>query len=78
MSDIEIRKLCVSILCDYQHIEEHDAWEYVNKMPLFFPSACAAILFTHNECDSDRAWELRDYLYLKDINDKVLNTHENT
>lgn len=42
MSDIEIRKLCVSILCDYQHIEEHYAWEYVNKMPLFFPSACAA------------------------------------
>jgi hypothetical protein len=69
MSDMKIRNLCVSILCDYQGLEEHDAWEYVNKMPFFYPSACAAILFTHGECSSDRARKLRDYLYLKDIND---------
>lgn len=63
----KIKDICVSILCDYQGVEEHDASEYVSKMPLFYPSACAAILFTHNECDSERAWKLRDYLYQEDI-----------
>ena len=63
----KIKDICVSILMDYQGVEEHDALEYVNKMPLFYPSACAAILFTHNECDSKRAWTLRDYLYQEDI-----------
>ena len=63
----KIKDICVSILCDYQGVEEHDALECVNKMPLFYPAACAAILFTHNECDSERARKLRAYLYLEDI-----------
>lgn len=65
----KIMEICSSILCDYQGLEEHDAWECVNKMPKFYSSMCAAILFTHGECSSDRARKLRDYLYLKDIND---------
>jgi hypothetical protein len=65
----KIMEICSSILYDYQGLEEHDAWEYVNKMPKFYSSICAAILFTHGECSSDRARKLRDYLYLKDIND---------
>lgn len=65
----KIMEICSSILYDYQGLDEHEAWEYVNKMPKFYSSMCAAILFTHGECSSDRARKLRDYLYLKDIND---------
>jgi hypothetical protein len=65
----KIMEICSSILYDYQGLEEHEALECVNKMPKFYSSMCAAILFTHGECSSDRARKLRDYLYLKDIND---------
>lgn len=57
-----IMKICVSVLVDYQKVEEHDAWEFVSKMPLFYPSACAALLFTYGECESERARELRYFL----------------
>ena len=65
----KIMEICSSILYDYQGLEEHEACECVKKMPKFYSSMCAAILFTHGECSSDRARKLRDYLYLKDIND---------
>ena len=67
----KIKEICMSILTDYQGIDKHDARELVLKMPFFYPSACAAILFIHEEMDTERARELRSYLLYMEHEAKV-------
>lgn len=70
----KIKEICMTILTDYQGVDKHEAWELVTKMPLFYPSACAAILFTHEEFSTERAKELRAYLLYMEHEAKVEKT----
>lgn len=70
----KIKENCASILTDYQGVDKHEAWELVTKMPLFYPAACAAILFAHEEFATERARELRAYLLYTEHEAKVEKT----
>ena len=70
----KIKEICMSILTDYQGVDKHEAWELVTKIPLFYPSACAAILLTHEEFATERARELRSYLLYMEHEAKVDKT----
>ena len=70
----KIKEICMTILTDYQGVDKHEAWELVTKMPLFYPSACAALLFAHEEYATERARELRAYLLYTEHEAKVEKT----
>ena len=59
----EIAKICVSILMDYTgEITEDEAYHCFYSIPLMYPSLCAALLFEHEEFNTERARTLRDFL----------------
>ena len=58
----EIAKLCVSILMDYTKSTEDEAYHCFYSIPLTYPSLCAALLFEHEEFNTERARILRDFL----------------
>lgn len=60
--NLEIAEICASILMDYTGITKEEALDEFFQMPLMYPSLCAAILFTHEEFNSERACILRDFL----------------
>lgn len=60
--NLEIAKICVSILMDYTESTEDESYRSFYSMPLMYPSLCAAILFTHEEFNTERARILRDFL----------------